>query len=197
MLDDVRDEVILVDEHDRPVGTSPKLAAHFHGRLHRAISVQVSDGRGRLLLQKRYVGKYHSGGLWSNTCCSHPRPGESVLDGAQRRLGQEMGFTCELSRVFVFRYRAEVGPGLWEHELDHVLTGVFDGAPDPDPAEVMDWRWATPEQIGRELRGGILTFTVWFPPAFAGLLHRTRGAGLSGTPPLDEIRCQSASERSR
>jgi isopentenyl-diphosphate delta-isomerase len=103
-----REEVILVDEDDRPLGVAPKLAAHRQGQLHRALSVQLQDRHGRLLLQKRHIGKYHSGGLWTNTCCGHPRPSETAIDAAHRRLKEEMGISCPLLPLFSARYRAEL-----------------------------------------------------------------------------------------
>lgn len=166
MLDDVREEVILVDEHDRPVGTSPKLAAHFDGRLHRAISVQVSDSRGRLLLQKRHVGKYHSGGLWSNTCCSHPRPGESTADAAVRRLEEEMGIRSALRPLFTMQYKADVGGGMIEHEIVHVFAGIYDGPVYPDPQEAEGYACVTPAELEADLREDAMRprsrYSPWF-----------------------------------
>jgi len=143
------ERVILVDERDREVGSSEKLRAHLTGALHRAFSVFVFDGEGRLLLQKRASGKYHSGGLWSNTACGHPRPGEATAAAARRRLREEMNFDCELREEFSFLYRAELEGGLVEHEYDHVFAGTFAGRPSPDPAEVEDWEWVAIEELRR------------------------------------------------
>src|SRR5262245_32152936 len=121
------DVVVLVAGDDRPIGTMPKLEAHRRGLLHRAVSVFVRDGSGRLLLQQRAVGKYHSGGLWTNTCCSHPRPGESAAEAAARRLDEEMGLACPLTFLFPMRYCATVSNGLVEHEIVKVFGGVFVG----------------------------------------------------------------------
>lgn len=151
-LADDREQVILVDEHDRPLGAAPKLAAHRDGRLHRAISVQLSDSRGRLLLQKRHVGKYHSGGLWTNTCCSHPRPGETIADAAVRRLEEEMGIRCPLRPLFTTRYKADVGNGMIEHEVVHVFAGDYDGRVCPDPREADGFAYVTPEELAADLR---------------------------------------------
>ena len=151
-LSDDREEVILVDEQDQPIGTAPKLAAHRQGLLHRAISVQVSDSRGRLLLQKRYIGKYHSGGLWTNTCCSHPRPGESSDDAASRRLEEEMGIRCDQRPLITTRYRADVGNGLIEHEIVHVFAGLFDGPVCPDPREADGYAYVSPQELEADLR---------------------------------------------
>src|SRR5918997_6672888 len=126
------EQVILVDEADREVGTGSKLEAHREGALHRAFSVFVFDRRGRLLLQKRAAGKYHSGGLWSNTCCGHPRPGEATAEAARRRLREEMNFDCELRAAFEFLYRAQFTNKLIEHEYDHVFVGEFGGVFVPD-----------------------------------------------------------------
>jgi isopentenyl-diphosphate delta-isomerase len=156
--------VILVDASDREVGQAPKLAAHRQGILHRAFSVFLFDTGGRLLLQRRAQGKYHSGGLWSNTCCGHPRPGEGLVDAAQRRLAEEMGVTCALRPVGSFTYRARVGD-LEEHELDHVLVGRHEGDPRPAASEVDAWRWVAPAEAVAELAAGPERFTPWFARA--------------------------------
>jgi isopentenyl-diphosphate delta-isomerase len=156
------DLVVLVDDRDATVGIAPKLAAHRDGRLHRAVSVVLFDDHGRLLLQRRADGKYHSGGLWSNTCCGHPRPGESVRDAAHRRLGAELGITgCELTAVSWFVYRADLAGGLVEHELDHVLVGRWSGAPVPDPMEVSETRWVDRDTILEEVSASPSRFTAW------------------------------------
>lgn len=172
--------VVLVDVHDNEVGTAPKLQAHREGRLHRAISVFVFNRSGEMLLQRRAGGKYHSGGLWSNTCCTHPRPGENPHRAAKRRLAEEMGIACELSESFAFIYRAEVEPDLVEHELDYVYVGITADNPEPDPTEVDGWRWATPEQVTRELLETPQRFTAWFPIAFTELERRLEEGGKAG-----------------
>jgi isopentenyl-diphosphate delta-isomerase len=158
------DSVVLVDTNDRPLGTADKLEAHHQGWLHRAFSVFVFDAEGRLLLQQRNGEKYHSGGLWSNTCCSHPLPGEAVADATQRRMVEEMGFTCAVERAFGFTYRAEVGDNLQEHEYDHVFIGYTDTAPaiSPNPAEVSDWRWTDPHGLRADVAAHPERYTVWF-----------------------------------
>ena len=159
------EQVILVDEQDRELGASEKLAAHAAGRLHRAFSIFVFDSDGRLLLQRRAKSKYHSGGLWSNTCCGHPRPDEATPTAARRRLREEMNFDCELRAAFEFLYRAEFENELIEHEYDHVFVGDFDGAFVPNESEVEDWRWATQDELRRDLRERPEEYTYWLRAA--------------------------------
>lgn len=156
-------KVVLVDNTDQAVGTADKRRAHLKGWLHRALSVFVFDEAGRLLLQKRASEKYHSGGQWSNTCCSHPQPGEAPIDAATRRLSEEMGFSCSLSPAFTFTYRASVGPNLIEHEYDHVFTGIVkDVVPEPDPTEVADWAWVTSSALRNDVSANPDRYTIWF-----------------------------------
>ncbi|HWS52517.1 MAG TPA: isopentenyl-diphosphate Delta-isomerase, partial [Pyrinomonadaceae bacterium] len=138
------------------------------GALHRAFSVFVFDGRGRLLLQKRAAGKYHSAGLWSNTACGHPRPGEATAEAARRRLREEMNFDCELREAFDFIYRAELAGGLVEHEFDHVFVGFYDGEPAPDAAEVEDWKWVSMPELRRALESEPESYSRWLKLAVAG-----------------------------
>ncbi len=169
------DLVVLVDERDREVGTAPKLAVHRDGRLHRAVSVFVFDDAGRWLLQRRAGGKYHSAGLWSNTACTHPRPGELPEAAAARRLGEEMGIACLLRPAFSFLYRAELHGGpepLVEHEFDHVFVGRFEGAPAPAPVEVSGWRWAEAEAVQAAVARAPERFTPWFRLLEAELRER-------------------------
>ena len=134
----------------------------MEGWLHRAFSIFVFDSCGRLLLQRRASHKYHSGGLWSNTCCSHPRPGEALEDAVQRRLVEEMGFQCELHPAFHFVYRADVGRGLIEHELDHVFIGHSDAEVVPNAEEVSDWTWSSPEEVLADVSARPSRYTFWF-----------------------------------
>ncbi|MBI4421289.1 MAG: isopentenyl-diphosphate Delta-isomerase [Gemmatimonadetes bacterium] len=166
------ERVVLVDDQDHELGTGEKLAVHRAGRLHRAFSVFVLDGEGRLVLQRRAAGKYHSAGLWSNTCCGHPRPGEPTPAAARRRLREEMGFECPLSAAFSFVYRAELEDGLTEHELDHVFVGSFRGTPRPDPAEVAEWRAVPVDELTRDLAARPRAYSAWLPPALDGLVAR-------------------------
>lgn len=164
--------VVLVDDRDHELGTEEKLAAHRKALMHRAFSVFVFDKRGRLLLQRRAAGKYHSAGLWSNTCCGHPRPGEPTDRAARRRLKEEMGFDCPLEQAFSFIYRAQLTDDLTEHELDYVFIGQFDGAPSPDPAEVQEWRAVPVADLLDDLERNPALYSVWLPPALDGIRQR-------------------------
>lgn len=166
------DRVILVDPDDVEIGTMSKSRAHVDGHLHRALSIFILDGTGRMLLQRRAMDKYHSGGLWTNACCSHPRPGEPVAEAARRRLKEELGITCVISSAFTFTYRAEVGNGLVEHEYDHVFFGTYDGPVHPDPAEVSEVRWVDMAALAGELRSGGEGFTAWFRICWPRVLER-------------------------
>jgi len=171
------EQVILVDPDDREIGAAEKLAAHVDGgSLHRAFSVMVFDAEGRMLLQRRAPGKYHSPGLWTNTCCGHPRPGEAIDRAARRRLMEEMGFTCELEPAFAFLYRTDVGGGLTEHEYDHVFVGHYDCDPHPDPQEADAWRWVSPADLRREIAADPHAFTTWFAMFYEDLLANAGSA---------------------
>jgi isopentenyl-diphosphate Delta-isomerase len=168
MAGTVEEKVVLVDEQDNPLGVCEKLAAHENGGvLHRAFSIFVFNDQKELLLQRRASQKYHFGGLWTNSCCSHPRPGESASDAAHRRLVEEFGFDTMLTKQFEFIYRAEdAASGLTEHELDHVFFGQFNGTPIPNPDEISAWRWASLVTITAELQNIPEQFTPWFRIAF-------------------------------
>lgn len=153
--------MILVDAEDRELGIGDKLQAHRDGALHRAFSIFVFDAEKRLLLQKRARTKYHSGGLWSNTACGHPRPGEATIKAAHRRLREEMGFDCELHQAFGFLYRKELDNRLVEHEYDHVFIGEFSGVPQPDSAEVEEWRWLSMKELRRALLERPSEYSYW------------------------------------
>ncbi len=157
----MEERVILVDENDQEIGLKEKLSAHREGALHRAFSLFVFDSRGRLLLQKRAAEKYHSGSLWSNTCCSHPRPQEPVEEAVHRKLRLEMGFDCDVKKVFHFIYQVQFENQLVEHELDHVFIGTFDGDPVPNPDEVEDWKWVDPEELRKDLRANPEIYAYW------------------------------------
>ena len=153
--------VILVDADDVEIGTMSKSRAHREGRLHRAFSIFIFNSEGRLLLQKRAADKYHSGGLWTNSCCSHPRPGERIAQAAERRLKEELGIICALSSEFTFTYKAEVGNGLIENEFDHVFFGTYDGPVLPDASEVSDVRWMRMNDLADDLRTSGDHYTAW------------------------------------
>lgn len=160
------EHVILVDENDQQIGLMEKMEAHEKGLLHRAFSVFIFNDENQLLLQQRAKDKYHSGGLWTNTCCSHPREGESLLDAGKRRLHEEMGFSCPIETVFSFIYKAELDNNLIEHELDHVLIGNYNEAPKPNPDEVMDWKYVDLEWVVEDIKANPENYTAWFRIVF-------------------------------
>jgi isopentenyl-diphosphate delta-isomerase len=153
--------VILVDEQDNETGTAPKLKAHREGKLHRAFSIFVFNSRGQMLIQQRAGDKYHSGGLWTNTCCSHPQPGEAVIEAAHRRLQEEMGFDCELSEIFSFIYQVDFDNGLKENEFDHVLVGVYDQDPILNPEEAAAFAWVEPNELVQGMQAQPDRYTYW------------------------------------
>jgi len=160
------EEVILVDEFDRSVGVMEKMEAHRKALLHRAFSVFIFNAGGEMLFQRRALGKYHSGGLWTNACCSHPRPGEDTSQAAARRLKEELGFSTGLEKAFHFTYKTAFGNGLTEHEYDHVFVGYYDGAIHPDPEEVCAYEFVSPEAIQAALSAQPDAYTSWFHLAF-------------------------------
>jgi len=160
------EKVILVDKNDNQVGLMPKLEAHEKGVLHRAFSIFIFNSKYELLLQKRASSKYHSGGLWTNTCCSHPREGEDILDAANRRLDEEMGIKTSLRKVYDFIYKAELDNQLTEHEFDHVFYGVFDKDPILNKDEAEDFKWVDMETLNNDIIKNEDNYTVWFKIAF-------------------------------
>ena len=160
------EKVILVDKNDNQVGLMPKLEAHEKGLLHRAFSIFIFNSRYELLLQKRASSKYHSGGLWTNTCCSHPREGEDTLDAANRRLDEEMGIKTSLRKVYDFIYKAELDNQLTEHEFDHVFYGVCDRDPKLNKDEAEDFKWVDMETLNNDIIKNGNNYTVWFKIAF-------------------------------
>jgi isopentenyl-diphosphate delta-isomerase len=164
------DAVLLVDNADVPLGTAPKLDAHRRGLKHRAVSALVRNSDGKMLLHRRAAGKYHSDGLWTNACCSHPRPDESIVGAVQRRLKEEMGVSCELQPLFIAHYRAAVSNDLIEDEVVHVFGGTHDGGVAPDPAEVSEWKWVSFAELLAGQAAHPERYTVWF-------LHYLRGYG--------------------
>jgi isopentenyl-diphosphate Delta-isomerase len=162
-------DVILVDERDVPVGSMEKLEVHQKALLHRAFSIFIFNGKGQMLLHKRSEKKYHSAGLWSNACCSHPCPGEDTLAAAKQRLVYEMGIDTQLEKAFDFTYRADVDNGLSEYEFDHVFIGEYDGEVFPDEDEVSEYCYRSLNEIGQSLLTNPQQYTVWFRIAFPKL----------------------------
>lgn len=160
------EQVVLVDENDAEVGVAEKLEAHKKGLLHRAFSVFLFNDENELLLQQRADHKYHSPGLWTNTCCSHPRPNEPIIDAAKRRLVEEMGITAEVAPQFSFLYKTGFENGLIEHELDHVLFGKFTSEPVPNEEEVKDWKFVSLHSVERDLINKPEEYTFWFKEVF-------------------------------
>ncbi len=158
----MNDLVILVDESDNEIGYLDKLEAHQKGILHRAFSVLIFNSAGELLLQKRADHKYHSSGLWTNTCCSHPKPNEPMVDAVQRRLKEEMGIECETNFAYKFLYRAALDHGLVEHELDYVFTGICDDKPVINAHEVADWKFVSLAEVRKDLVKNPEAYTFWF-----------------------------------
>lgn len=163
------EQVILVNEEDNELGVMEKMEVHQKGLLHRAFSVFIFNSQGELLLQQRALNKYHSGGLWTNTCCSHPRKGETTLQAAHRRLQEEMGMTCELQHMFHFVYRAELNDGLSEHELDHVFMGISDDLPQLNPNEAMAYQYMPADVLEQNIQQHPEQYTVWLRLSFAEL----------------------------
>lgn len=158
--------VILVNENDEKLGLMPKLEAHQKGILHRAFSVFIFDEKGNLMLQQRALEKYHSPGLWTNTCCSHQRDGETSLEAGRRRLLEEMGFTVPLKETTTFIYKAPFDNGLTEHELDHILVGNYEGIPKINNEEVASWKWMHIEAIKSDIAIQPQLYTAWFKIIF-------------------------------
>lgn len=154
--------VILVDVNDNPIGQMSKMEAHEKGILHRAFSVLIFNSNGELLLQRRAVGKYHSGGLWTNTCCSHPKPGQDTATAAVKRLQEEMGICANIDYHSCFIYRAELDHGLQEHEFDHIYTGRSDEQPVLNPDEVMEYTYLSPEDVSEDMFKNPDAYSVWF-----------------------------------
>lgn len=161
------DYVILVDENDSQRGIMGKMEAHKKGELHRAFSVVVFNSKGEMLLQRRAIEKYHSGGLWTNTCCSHPKLGEDLQESARKRLNEEMGFSCELENAFSFIYKTALADELSEHELDHVLIGYYNESPKINTLEVSEWKYMSVDDIQEDLKLYPGKYTVWFKIIFS------------------------------
>ncbi|NDP22147.1 MAG: isopentenyl-diphosphate Delta-isomerase [Paludibacter sp.] len=154
--------VILVDEHDHETGFMEKMEAHKKALMHRAVSVFILNTNGDWLLQRRALSKYHSGGLWTNTCCTHPLPNETNNDAANRRLSQEMGLQSDLTELFSFIYKEALDNELTEHELDHVFSGISDLAPQLNPDEVVDYKYISFTELNTDVKANPENYTVWF-----------------------------------
>ena len=158
--------VILVDENDNQIGLMPKMEAHEKALLHRAFSVFIFNDKNELMLQQRALHKYHSPGLWTNTCCSHQRDGESNIEAGKRRLEEEMGFVTDLKESVSFIYKAPFDNGLTEHEYDHVLLGYYEDNPEINPEEVADWKWMPLEDVNLDVKNNPQNYTEWFKIIF-------------------------------
>jgi len=162
----LEEKVILVNEKDEKIGLMPKMEAHEKALLHRAFSVFVFNDKNELMLQKRALHKYHSPGLWTNTCCSHQRDGETSIEAGKRRLQEEMGFVTELEESISFIYKAPFDNGLTEHEFDHVLIGSYEENPILNEDEVADWKWMTLDDVNESMKSQPELYTVWFKIIF-------------------------------
>ncbi|MCM4159744.1 isopentenyl-diphosphate Delta-isomerase [Antarcticibacterium flavum] len=160
------EKVILVNESDEQIGLMPKMEAHEKGLLHRAFSVFVFNDRNELMLQQRALSKYHSPGLWTNTCCSHQREGESNIEAGKRRLQEEMGFSTELKDTISFIYKAPFDNGLTEHEFDHILVGKFNDEPELNPEEAAAYKWMPLEEVKEDMKRNPHIYTEWFKIIF-------------------------------
>ena len=168
------DQVVLVNEDDMEIGLMPKLEAHQKGVLHRAFSVFIFNSNGEMLLQQRAFGKYHSEGLWSNTCCSHPLPAESAHHGAVRRLSEEMGISADLQFLFTFQYRVKLENGLTENELDHVFWGISDDEPNINVSEANDFKYMKMADIKADMNQKPEAYTEWFKICFAEVADKIK-----------------------
>jgi len=157
-----KEMVAIVDENDNEIGEEEKIKAHQEGKLHRAFSIFIFNSKGQMLIQKRVKTKYHSGGLWTNTCCSHPRPGEPIEKASHRRLKEEMGFDCEISEIFSFTYKVKFDNGIFENEYDHVFLGKFDGKPMPNSKEIEDWMFIGLDELKKDIKSNPEKYTHWF-----------------------------------
>ena len=162
----MKEFVVLVNENDEPQGLMEKIEAHEKALLHRAFSVFFNNDKGEIMLQQRALSKYHSPGLWTNTCCSHQRDGEQNLAAGKRRLMEEMGFETPLKELFSFVYKADMGNGLTEHEFDHVMQGEFNELPNINPEEVASWKWMLPDDIKKDIEKQPDLYTPWFKIIF-------------------------------
>jgi isopentenyl-diphosphate delta-isomerase len=171
------ENIILVDEKDNVIGTEEKIKIHQEGKLHRAFSIFIFNSNGELLLQRRAKSKYHSGGLWTNTCCSHQREGESLEEAIHRRLKEEMGFDCELKEAFTFTYKVKFDNGLSENEYDHVFMGRYEGEPNPNPEEVDEWKWIKLEELKQDTQENPDNYTYWLKASIDKVISYLKSQG--------------------
>ncbi len=167
------EQVILVDVNDVQIDVAEKMEAHEKGLLHRAFSIFIFNDSGEMLIHQRADEKYHSGGLWTNACCGHPRPNEKTQDAAKRRLTEEMGVDCLLEYKFLFTYKVVLDHGLTEHEIDHVFIGRFNGTPNPNPNEVMAYKWLSLNEVKDAVRLTPEVFTEWFKICLNEVISKT------------------------
>jgi len=165
------EKIILIDEEDNEIGSGEKIDVHKKGKLHRAFSIFVFNSKGEMIIQQRDIRKYHCGGLWTNTCCSHPRDGEIIEEAVHRRLKEEMGFDCGLREMFKFTYKAEFSSGLTEYETDHVFVGISDDEPTLNKEEAMDYRWISIKELANEIENNPERYTPWFKIALQKLVE--------------------------
>lgn len=165
------EKVILVNENDEVLGLMPKMEAHEKALLHRAFSVFIYNDKGQLMLQQRALSKYHTPGLWTNTCCSHQRLGETNIEAGKRRLMEEMGFSTELQESISFIYKAPFENGLTEHEYDYILIGHYNQNPDPNPNEVASWKWVNLDELQIDIKTNPHHYTAWFKIIFEKHYH--------------------------
>ena len=175
---DKMEQVVLVDEQDHPIGLMEKQAAHIGPHLHRAFSVFIFNSEGELLMQQRALSKYHSPGLWTNTCCSHPRDGETLAEATSRRLMEEMGMRCEMHEVYTFIYKAPVGQGLTEHEFDHVWIGRSDDTPKINREEVESWKYMSLSDLKKDIQLHPELYTEWFKITFEEMSRHAELLGI-------------------
>ncbi len=168
------EKVILVDNQDKITGEAEKMEAHEKGLLHRAFSVFIFNSKGELMLQRRAKSKYHSGGLWTNTCCSHPLPGENTISATHRRLKEEMGFDSELKEIHEFVYKAKLDNNLTEYEYDHVFFGEYNGDPVLNLDEVDDWKWIDPKSLSEDIKNNSQNYTYWLKDCFSDVVKKIK-----------------------
>lgn len=163
------EQIILVDQNDAQIGAMGKLATHEKGLLHRGFSIVVKNDKGEIMLQKRARGKYHSGGLWTNTCCGHPKDGEDLEIAVHRRLKEEMGFDCELKEILTFIYEVNLDKGLKENEFLHVFLGKYNNVPALNSEEADDWKWIAMDDLKIDIAQNPDKYTYWFKIALTRL----------------------------